>query len=221
MAYMASISVQASRRPQIGPQTVRLSTSNRAIKHNILISMRKNAKVAIDKAVRTGVVSRASQDDPAEVKKVPEPQNRSRVDQEEGSNDFKRMVSAGLLAALIMAGTALAHPEEAYAARSGGRVGGSSFSRRSAPPPRAAPGGGSVRNYNYYSAPPLVSPYGFGIPFFGGGMYAPFPLFGLGSIFNIIILMFMVNVVFNVVTAFTNSKGGKGRDDSWDDDERW
>eukprot|EP00889_Picochlorum_renovo_P006658 jgi/Picre1/33688/NNA_001167.t1 len=160
--------------------------------------MRKTSTVAVAKAERTGVVSRASQDDVAELKKVPEPQTRSYVDQEEGSKDFKRMVSAGLLAALIMAGTALAHPEEAYAARSGGRVGGSSFSRRSAPPPRAAPRGGSVR-----------------------GMYAPFPLFGLGSIFNIIILMFMVNVVFNVVTAFTNSKGGKGRDDSWDDDDRW
>ncbi|KAI8109930.1 hypothetical protein M9434_001209 [Picochlorum sp. BPE23] len=221
MAYMASISVSVSRRPQIGPQTVSLSSSNRALGTKALISMRKTSTVAVAKAERTGVVSRASQDDVAELKKVPEPQTRSCVDEEEGSKDFKRMVSAGLLAALIMAGTALAHPEEAYAARSGGRVGGSSFSRRSAPPPRAAPRGGSVRNYNYYSAPPLVSPYGFGMPFFGGGMYAPFPLFGLGSIFNIIILMFMVNVVFNVVTAFTNSKGGKGRDDSWDDDDRW
>lgn len=221
MAYMASISVSVSRRPQIGPQTVSLPSSNRALGTKALISMRKTSRIGVAKAERTGVVSRASQDDVAELKKVPEPQTRSYVDQEEGSKDFKRMVSAGLLAALIMAGTALAHPEEAYAARSGGRVGGSSFSRRSAPPPRAAPRGGSVRNYNYYSAPPLVSPYGFGIPFFGGGMYAPFPLFGLGSIFNIIILMFMVNVVFNVVTAFTNSKGGKGRDDSWDDDDRW
>lgn len=219
---MASISVPVSRRPQIGQQTVCLSNSNRALGTKSLISMRKKVTFVVAKAERTGVVSRARQEDVAELKKVPEPQKASYMGQEEGTTDVKRLMSAGLLAALIVAGTAFAHPEEAYAARSGGRVGGSSFSRRSAPPPRAAPrAGSSVRNYNYYSAPPLVSPYGFGVPFFGGGMYAPFPLFGLGSIFNIIILMFMANVVFNVVTSFTNSKGGKGRDDSWDDDDRW
>lgn len=213
MAFMVSVSLPASRRPQIGPQTVCLSHSNRSVANKTSIAIRKPTSRVFVEAEKAGVSHE-------EMKKIPEPHKFAEED--DGSNALKRMVSAGLLATLIVTGTAFAHPEEAYAARSGGRVGGSSFSRRSAPPPRAAPrSGSSVRNYNYYSAPPLVSPYGFGMPFFGGGMYAPFPLFGLGSIFNIIILMFMVNVIFNVVTAFTNSKGGKGRDDSWDDDERW
>ena len=45
---------------------------------------------------------------------------------------------AATLAAALMLSASL--PEDAMAARSGGRVGGSSFSaRRAAPPPRAAP----------------------------------------------------------------------------------
>jgi hypothetical protein len=123
--------------------------------------------------------------------------------------------AVAMLSALLLFGSVV-EPEAALAARSGGRVGGSSgfSSRRSAP--RAAPGP-SVRNYNYYSAPPLVSPYGFGMPFFGGGIVAPFPLFGIGSLFNILFLLFMVNVVVNVISSFTNSRG---RNDD-DDDERW
>lgn len=141
--------------------------------------------------------------------------------------DLKKVLAVGMLAALLVGGD-MVNPEEVLAARSGGRVGGSSFSsRRSAAPPRAAPrpgGGSTVRNYNYYSAPPLVSPYGFGMPFFGGGIVAPFPFFGLGSLFNILILMFMVNVALNVINSFTNPDQQKGRkDDRWDDseDDRW
>lgn len=132
-----------------------------------------------------------------------------------------KVALVGMLSALLVAGNALVSPEEAFAARSGGRVGGSSFSSRRQAAPRAVPrsGGGSVRNYNYYSAPPLVSPYGFGMPFFGGGIVAPFPFFGLGGFFNIILLMFMVNVAFNVISSFTNGTSGRGKDD--DDDERW
>lgn len=113
-----------------------------------------------------------------------------------------------------------ASPEEAFAARSGGRVGGSSFSSRPRSAPRAAPRSGPT--YNYYSAPPLVSPYGgfgFGFPFFGGGLVAPFPLFGIGSLFNIMILFFILNVVLTAIKNFTNSDDRR-KDDSWDDD-RW
>jgi uncharacterized membrane protein len=135
--------------------------------------------------------------------------------------DSKKVAAVGMLAALLIGG-GMIQPDEAFAARSGGRVGGSSFSsRRSAPPPRAAPragGGSTVRNYNYYSAPPLVSPYGFGMPFFGGGIVAPFPFFGIGSLFNILILMFMVNVALNVINSFTNPDKNR-KDDS--DDDRW
>lgn len=90
---------------------------------------------------------------------------------------------------------------------------------RSAPSmPRSS--GPSVRNYNYYSAPPLISSYGgygFGMPFFGGGIVAPFPLFGIGSLFNIILVMFVINIVLQTVRGFTS--GGSRKDD--DEDDRW
>ena len=51
--------------------------------------------------------------------------------------------------------------------------------------------GPSVRNYNYYSAPPLVGGYGYGG--YGGGLtLAPsfgVPLFYGGGFFNILIFM--------------------------------
>ena len=109
--------------------------------------------------------------------------------------------------------------DSALAARSGGRVGGSSFSSarmRSAPSPSSRATGG-VRVNNYY-APPIVSPYGYGM---GGGLIMPFPMgFGLGGLFNIMVLLFMVNVAVSVVSGFTN--GGRRRDEDEDeDDERW
>lgn len=127
-----------------------------------------------------------------------------------------------LSAALLFAGT----PDEALAARSGGRVGGSSF--RSAP--RSAPsagairsgGGATVRNYNYYSAPPLVSPYGFGMPFFGGGYGVGFfPMGGIGSLFNILIIMFILNIVLQTVRSFTNGGDNNNNKRDNDDDDRW
>lgn len=107
-------------------------------------------------------------------------------------------------------------PDAAEAARSGGRVGGSSFSsRRSAP--SAPRGGGGVRNYNYYAAPPLIGGYGYGMPFFGGGI--GFMPFGIGGLFNILLLMVIANVVINTIKGFTNKNGNESWDDN--DDERW
>ena len=116
--------------------------------------------------------------------------------------------------------------DEALAARSGGRMGGSrsfSSSRMRAAPPRAAAGGGAggVRVNNYY-APPLISPYGMG-GYGMGGMIMPFPVFGLGGLFNVMLLLFMVNVAVSVVQGFTNG-GDKGKDERREDDgkdDRW
>lgn len=111
--------------------------------------------------------------------------------------------TAALAAALVMSAVA---PEDALAARSGGRVGGSSFSSsRSSAPRSSAPrsGGPTVRNYTYnsYTAPPvLASPYGGG---FGWGFARPsfffVPSFGFGGFFNIIIFMFIASAVLSVV----------------------
>lgn len=133
-----------------------------------------------------------------------------------------KMATAALAASLLLSA---ALPEDALAARSGGRVGGSSF-RSSAPraAPRAAPSprssGPSVRNNNYYSAPPLVSPfggYGYG---YGGGGISMFPSFGVplfygGGIFNFLIFMFVASAVLGVVRNLAGR--GRSNDDEFDD----
>jgi uncharacterized membrane protein len=135
---------------------------------------------------------------------------------EKRHNDITQRLAIAGLAALLLAGAA---PEEALAARSGGRMGGGSFRSMPRSMPRAS-AGPSVRNYNTYIAPPLVSPYGFGVPFFGGGvMVSPF---GIGGIFNILFIMFAFNVVLSVARNFIEAdkdKDGKGKGtDSWDDE---
>ena len=82
-------------------------------------------------------------------------------------------------------------------------------------------GGGGVRNYNYYSAPPIISPYGYGGGLGFGGGIGFFPVYGIGSFFNIIIIMFFLNIAFQTVRSFTNGSD-KNTDRSEDDeDERW
>ena len=66
------------------------------------------------------------------------------------------------------------------------------------PHPHPSPGGGGVRNYNYYSAPPLIGGYGgfggFGYPgmgfgYGGGVMAGPVFIGGGGGLFNILFFM--------------------------------
>ncbi|KAL4448399.1 hypothetical protein ABPG75_005618 [Micractinium tetrahymenae] len=116
--------------------------------------------------------------------------------------------AAVLGAALLFAAT----PDEALAARSGGRVGGSSgfSSRRAAPAPSStAP---RVQN-NYYSAPPVFGGWGFGMPMFGGfGFYPVFGV-GLGTIFNLMLLAIVIQVIISVVQGLTNQKKKNDLDD--------
>lgn len=137
--------------------------------------------------------------------------------------------SAALLgAALLLTAT----PDAAEAARSGGRVGGSSFSSRRAAPAPSRPSPGPSRQYNSYNtyvAPPLGGGIGMGMPFFGGGYGMPFygggigvfPSFGISGIFNIFLIFMLANVAISVIRNFTNGNGGnnnsKGDEDSWDD----
>jgi uncharacterized membrane protein len=96
-------------------------------------------------------------------------------------------------------------------------------------PSRAPSGGGSVRNYNTYVAPPIISPYGlgggmgYGYGFGGGVGIMPFPMgFGMGGLFNIIFVMFVLNVILNTVRQFTN-KEEEDKDEKWEDDkdDKW
>ncbi|BDA42144.1 hypothetical protein COCOBI_03-0290 [Coccomyxa sp. Obi] len=142
-------------------------------------------------------------------------QKQDKPEQEGQWSLAPKLAAAALAASLLFSAVA---PEDALAARSGGRVGGSSF-RSSAP--RSAPSvprssGPSVRNYNYYSAPPLVGGYGYGGYGYGGGL-SIFPatpiFFGGGGLFNILIFMFVASTILGVVRNLFNRR----RDDEFDD----
>ncbi|KAL4857685.1 hypothetical protein ACK3TF_002116 [Chlorella vulgaris] len=123
-------------------------------------------------------------------------------------------------AALLFAAT----PDAAEAARSGGRVGGSSGFRsapRAAAPRSSASSSSSsssrtiIRN-NTYIAPPVFGGYGFGMPFGGFGGFGVMPVFGLGTLFNIMLLGIIIQVVFSVISGFTNEKKKADfKDDDW------
>merc|ERR1719263_378593 len=104
----------------------------------------------------------------------------------------------GLALAALIASSGGVMVDEAMAARSGGRVGGSSF--RSAPRASTSSrrsGGGS---YGSYVAPPVMG-YGYGVPMmpgFGYG-YGFSPFFG-GGIFQFMIFLFVINSVLNVLS---------------------
>jgi uncharacterized membrane protein len=132
--------------------------------------------------------------------------------QDEKSLQEKLALPAAALlgAALLFAAT----PDEAEAARSGGRVGGSSGFSSRASTSRAATRPQTNRTViqnNTYVAPPVFG--GFGFPMFGGfGFYPVFGV-GLGTIFNIMLLGIVIQVVFAVVSGFTNQKKKASLDD--------
>jgi uncharacterized membrane protein len=131
-----------------------------------------------------------------------------------------------LLASSLLLSAPLLSPDDAWAARSSGRVGGSSF--RAAPraaPRAAAPRAGSTTNV--YVAPPLGGGYGYGGYGYGGGMgmsFMPsiFMPFGFGGGFGMISFVFqlmVVGVLLQLALAFFSSltsggpPGGKDKDD--------
>jgi uncharacterized membrane protein len=128
-------------------------------------------------------------------------------------------VAAAVTASAIISAVQLAAPGEALAARSGGRAGASSFSARRAAPSRAAASRSPVVN-NYSSttivaAPPVYSPFGFGGGFgFGGFRIMPIiPIPFFGGLLQLMFLMLIVGVVFNVVKgAIGGSSKSKNQD---------
>lgn len=143
---------------------------------------------------------------------------------DEGPAPLPKFLSVPLAAALagVMLTTAVT-PDMAEAARSSGRVGGSSF--RSAP--RAAPSSGgagvgsrtTVRNYNTYIAPsPSYGYGGFGGGLFAPSFFAPSPVFFLGGgIFNFIITMFLITTAFGVIRGVLSKKDDRTNDrNDWD-----
>jgi uncharacterized membrane protein len=127
------------------------------------------------------------------------------------------LAAAGLAASILL--TASAFPEEAMAARSGGRTGGSSF--RSAP--RSAPSGGTTinrsYNYNVSPAPPVYGGFGgFGGYGYGyGGGISLFPTFVTpvgGGLFQILFLMIAASTIVGIARSVFSRKRDN---DNWDD----
>lgn len=119
-------------------------------------------------------------------------------------------VAAAVTASAIICAVQLAAPGEALAARSGGRAGASSFSARRAAPSRAAASRPTVNNYStttIVAAPPIYSPFGFGGGFgFGGFRIMPvIPIPFFGGLLQLMFLMLIVSVVFNVVKGALGS----------------
>lgn len=148
---------------------------------------------------------------------------RPQRDQAEAAiKPFALPFTAAVAAALIFSAGS---PDAALAARSGGRVGGSSFrSARPAPAPRAPSGGGgqsgpTIRNYNYhsYSSPPVYG-YGGGGYGYGGGGITLMPSFGVpliggGSFLTIVFGLFALSAVLSVARSISS----KGKRDDFED----
>ncbi|DBA81168.1 hypothetical protein WJX79_010556 [Trebouxia sp. C0005] len=133
---------------------------------------------------------------------------------------FALPLTAAVAAALLLsAGT----PDAALAARSGGRVGGSSFrSARPAPAPRGGGGGGqsgpTIRNYNYhsYSPPPVYGGYGPGYGYGGGIQIMPsfgVPLIGGGSFLTIVFGLFALSAILSIARSISS----RGKRDDFND----
>lgn len=141
----------------------------------------------------------------------------ARPDSEDKPQTMPQRMALPLVVAIagaMLAGAAM--PDDAMAARSGGRMGGSSFRSARPAPSRGAPAR-SGATYNTYVAPPVYGGYGYG---YGGGMpffVAPIFGFGFGGFLQFILGMVVVSTVFNVIRSIA-SPGDRKRDrDEWDD----
>ena len=106
-------------------------------------------------------------------------------------------------------------PEYAEAARSSGRMGGSSFrsaprsaprgmsgQSRTAPPPQQLRGGmGYGMGYGSFMPFPMFSPFGFGFSPFGFG----FGFGGFGFLIQIFFLLWVVNFVSGLLASVSNA----------------
>lgn len=130
---------------------------------------------------------------------------------------------ATLVATAMLSG-AMIMPEEALAAKSSGRVGGSSgFKSRRMEASSSPASRSQVVNNTVVVAPPVVAPplFGFGMPFggfgyggFGMGMGIGFPVFG--GLLQFFLVLTLVSVVFSVIRGLMNSGSkNKNKDDGW------
>ncbi|GLT28596.1 hypothetical protein SLA2020_104920 [Shorea laevis] len=138
------------------------------------------------------------------------PQDSSRRNE----NQLAKLAIVTLAAGVLTLGSV----GDAYAAKTGGRVGGQAF-RSSAP--RSSPRINNNSRTNIYINPPVAPPlvggygYGFGVPFYGGGWgWSPFSFFapgpsvaiGIGGGFEVFVFFMFLGAVRAVVRRFLGSR---------------
>lgn len=135
-------------------------------------------------------------------------------------NPAFNMALAAMVASSVVVTDAIA-PEWAEAARSSGRMGGSSF--RAPSRGGGSMGGQSRQAPNVQAMPQRTMGYGYGMP-----MFMPMPMFspfgygygfgfgGLGFIFQIMIFFWIVNFVLSFLSSMTQNNNQNNRRD--DDD---
>jgi len=136
------------------------------------------------------------------------------------ASQFGGVAIAGLAASILL-GTS-AFPEDALAARSGGRAGGSSF--RSAAPRSDLRAGPTIQNrsynYNIAPAPPIYGGYGGGYGYgYGGGGITLFPTFvtpigGGGGLFQLLFFAIAASTIIGVARSIFSKRR---ENDTWDD----
>ncbi|CAL0307008.1 unnamed protein product [Lupinus luteus] len=126
-------------------------------------------------------------------------------------NKLAKLAMVALAAGVLTLGSV----DDAFAAKTGGRIGGQSF-RPSAP--RSSPRINNNSRTNIYInpqvAPPLVGGYGYGVPFYGGWGWSPFSFFapgpgvavGIGGGFDTIVLFMFLGAAAAVVRKFFGSR---------------
>lgn len=131
--------------------------------------------------------------------------------------ELGKLALVAVAAGVLIIGT----PQEAMAAKSGGRVGGQAF--RSSAPRSSGPRINNSRTNIYINppvAPPLVGGYGYGV--YGGYGWSPFSFFapgpsvavGIGGGFDIFVALFAFSALAAIVSRF---RGNRNYDDEDDD----
>ncbi|KAK6942038.1 hypothetical protein RJ641_027415 [Dillenia turbinata] len=140
--------------------------------------------------------------------------------QEETNSDMSSKLGTlaivTIAAGVLTLGSVSVGVGDAYAAKTGGRVGGQAF--------RSVPRSSSPRinnsRTNIYINPPMAPPlvggygYGYGVPFFGGWGWSPFSFYapgpsvaiGFGGGFELLALFMFLGAVAAVIRRFVGSR---------------
>ncbi|KFK27282.1 hypothetical protein AALP_AA8G362300 [Arabis alpina] len=143
-------------------------------------------------------------------------------DESDSSRENENQLAKLAIATLAVSVLALGSVGDAFAAKSGGRIGGQAF-RSSAPrpPPRVNNNRSRTNIYvNPQVAPPLIGGYGYG---YGGYGWSPFSFFapgpavavGGGGGFDLLVLFMFFGAASAVARNFFRSRNDEDEDDDY------